>query len=143
MVRVTFRDWLEEELKDAEFRAEYERLEPGFEVAKLRTLRGLTQEELAQRVGTQQSSISRLESGQTEPSVSFLRRVVEALDGQLEIHAVPREHAVVVEQEEMSADSGTLDVRPGVDKDRCIAVDWTDWQVFGGTPTPTRERVPA
>ena len=78
---IKFDDWLAEEMQDKEFRAEYERLGPGFEVARLRMLRGLTQAELAQRVGTHQSSISRLESGEREPSLSFLRRVVEALDG--------------------------------------------------------------
>ena len=61
-------------------------------------LRGLTQAELAQRVGTHQSSISRLESGEKEPSLSFLHRVVEALNGQVEVHIVPREKVISDEQ---------------------------------------------
>lgn len=85
---INFEEWLEEEMKDEEFRAEYERLGPGFEVAKLRMLRGLTQAELAERVGTHQSSISRLERGEGEPSLSFLRRVVTALDASVEIKIV-------------------------------------------------------
>lgn len=88
---IDFQDWLEEEMEDEEFRAEYERLGPGFEVAKLRMLRGLTQAELAQRVGTHQSSISRLERGEGEPSLSFLRRVVAALDASVEVRIVTKE----------------------------------------------------
>jgi DNA-binding XRE family transcriptional regulator len=82
---INFEEWLEEEMEDEEFRAEYERLGPGFEVARLRMLRGLTLAELAQRVGTHQSSISRLERGESDPSLSFLRRVAEALDASVEV----------------------------------------------------------
>jgi transcriptional regulator with XRE-family HTH domain len=82
---IRFEDWLEERLTDPEFRAEWEASEPGFQVALLRIRRGLTQAQLAERVGTTQSSIARLESGRTEPRLSFLRRVVEALGGHLTI----------------------------------------------------------
>lgn len=99
---IQFGDWFAEEMQDEEFRAEYERLGPGFEVAQLRMLRGLTQAELAQRVGTHQSSISRLESGEKEPSLSFLHRVVEALNGQVEVHIVPREKAILDKQEDVT-----------------------------------------
>ncbi len=44
-----------------------------------------SQKELAERVSTQQSSIARLESGKMQPRLSFLRRIVKALDGKLEI----------------------------------------------------------
>lgn len=96
---IEFDDWLAEEMQDEEFRAEYERLGPGFEVARLRMLRGLTQAELAQRVGTHQSSISRLESGEKEPSLSFLHRVVEALNGRVEVHVMARVKAKSGQQE--------------------------------------------
>jgi len=82
---VRFEDWLEKELQDPEFRAAYEALEPAYQVARLRILRGLTQEQLAEMVGTKQPSIARLESGKTAPRLDFLRRVVEALGGKLTI----------------------------------------------------------
>jgi len=94
----TFDEWLAGRLEDEEFRAEYARLQPAFDVARLRMKRGLTQAELARLVGTRQSSISRLESGKREPSLSFLRRVVEALGGRLEVAIVAEEEAVAVEQ---------------------------------------------
>jgi transcriptional regulator with XRE-family HTH domain len=108
---VKFEDWLVEEMEDEAFRTEYERLGPGFEVARLRMMRGLTQQELAERVGTHQSSISRLESGEREPSLSFLRRVVDALNGHLEVRIRAREEVAVVEE----TDAATVT---------------TDWQFF-------------
>ena len=92
----TFDGWLAEQLEEDAFRAEYEALRPGFEVARLRIQRGLTQAELARRAGTRQSSISRLESGGSEPSLSFLRRVVQALGGRVEVRVLPCEDAASV-----------------------------------------------
>jgi transcriptional regulator with XRE-family HTH domain len=82
---IRFDDWLDEQMQDPAFRAAMEELEPAYQVARLRIVRGLTQKELAKLVGTRQSSISRLESGKAQPSISFLRRVIEALGGRLVI----------------------------------------------------------
>lgn len=90
---IRFEDWEAEQMRDPEFRAAAEELEPAYQVARLRIIRGLTQEELAEKVGTKQSCIARLENGKRPPSLSFLRRVVEALDGDLEVHIAPREAA--------------------------------------------------
>ena len=90
---IRFADWLKERMVDPGFRAKWEASESAYQVTRLRIMRGLTQERLAELVGTKQSSISRLESGQTEPRLSFLRRVVEALDGQLVVRITPREEA--------------------------------------------------
>jgi DNA-binding XRE family transcriptional regulator len=88
---VRFEDWEAEQMKDPEFRAAVEELGPAHQVACLRIMRGLTQEQLAELVGTKQPSIARLESGRTEPRLSFLRQVVEALGGHLEVRIVPSE----------------------------------------------------
>ena len=88
---IRFEDWQARQMQDLDFRAAAQDLEPAYQVARLRMLRGLTQEELAQKVGTKQPSIARLESGRTEPKISFLRRVVEALGGCLEVWVVPFE----------------------------------------------------
>jgi len=82
---VRFEDWEAKKLQDPKFQSAVEELEPAYQITRLRILRGLTQAELARRVGTKQSSIARLESGRTEPSLSFLRRTVEALGGHLEV----------------------------------------------------------
>jgi ribosome-binding protein aMBF1 (putative translation factor) len=75
--------------RSPEYRAEEERLRPTREVAKqviqLRTRAGISQEELARRVGTSKSAIARLESGRHQTTVETLRRVAEALGARLVI----------------------------------------------------------
>jgi DNA-binding XRE family transcriptional regulator len=82
-----------EQLKDPEFEREYQALGPEFEVIEqilaLRIKRGLTQRQLAERVGTQQPSIARLERRRGATDLNFLRRVAQALDARLEIRLVP------------------------------------------------------
>jgi len=88
-----FDEYVAEQMKDPSFRAEYEALEEEFtfirRLIELRLQKGLTQAELAERVGTHQPSISRLEHGQLG-SFEFLRRVAEALDAQVEIRLAPK-----------------------------------------------------
>ncbi len=86
-----FEDVLEELLRDPETRAAYEALEPAYQVACRRIEQGLTQEELAGRVGTKQPSIARLEAGRREPSLSYLRRVAAALGCRLDVRLVPQD----------------------------------------------------
>lgn len=69
---------------DPDFRAALERLEPFETIARFVILRrgelGLTQEQLAQRMGTSHSAISRIERGQHSTSVGTLQRLAEALE---------------------------------------------------------------
>ena len=81
--------WLKDELKDPAFKAEFDRQQPEFAVINAiidaRVKRGVTQEELAQKIGTKQSVISRLENGRANPSVAFLKKLAQALNSHLEI----------------------------------------------------------
>jgi len=74
--------------RSAAYRATQERLRPFEELARFVIMRraqlGLTQQEVAERMGTTKSVISRIESGQHRTSTDTLRRLAEALDG----HAV-------------------------------------------------------
>ena len=85
----TFDDMLEKQMKDEEFKKEYERLQLRYEVISqlidARKEQNLSQAELAKRVGTQKSNISRLESGNYNPSLDFLIKVVHCLGKDLEI----------------------------------------------------------
>jgi DNA-binding XRE family transcriptional regulator len=83
-----FEDWETEKNKDPEFIAAAEKLEPGYQIARLRILRGLTQTQLAEMVGTRQPSIARLENGSSLPSISFLQKVAAALDAKIEVKLV-------------------------------------------------------
>jgi ribosome-binding protein aMBF1 (putative translation factor) len=70
--------------KDPGYRAAHERLAPYEAIARFVIMRraelGLTQEQLAERMGTSHSAISRIESGQHRTSVSTLERVAHALE---------------------------------------------------------------
>lgn len=84
--------WKNRALKNSRFKAEYDKLQPEFAVIRAiiraRADRGITQKELASRVGTKQSVISRLESGRANPSVNFLKKLATALNSHLEINFV-------------------------------------------------------
>ena len=88
---INFKDLLSNELKDNNFKKEYDSLEEEFNLAKevmlLRKTNNLTQKELAQLAGTSQPAIARLESGNYKNlSLSFIRKVAEALGAIPEIH---------------------------------------------------------
>jgi len=69
--------------QSAEYRAERQRLafwaDIAAQVILFRTRNGLSQAELAKRIGTSYSAVSRLESGQHAASGETLRRVADAL----------------------------------------------------------------
>lgn len=73
---------IKKSLEDAEFKAEYERLAPYEELARIviarRAFLGLTQAELAARMGTTASAISRIESGQHATSPQTLKKLGDA-----------------------------------------------------------------
>ena len=79
----------QELLKDPETYKEYKQLEPKYEIInqiiKARIEQDLTQEELARRIGTRQSNISRLESGEYNPSLQFLKKIASGLGKELHI----------------------------------------------------------
>ena len=83
-----FEDWEAEKIKDPDFLAAAKELEPGYQIARLRMLRGLTQAQLAEMVGTRQPSIARLENGTSAPSLSFLTKIAEALGAKVEIKLI-------------------------------------------------------
>ena len=96
MNSVKYEDFLEGQLSDEEFRNEYNEIEEQFtiamEVIALRQKHNLTQKELAERVGTSQPAIARLESGNYRNlSLSFLRRIAQALNAVPEVHIRSRE----------------------------------------------------
>ena len=92
-------------MRDPEFRAAAQALEPAYQVTRLRLKKGLTQKQLAKLVGTRQSSIARLESGKQPPSLSFLHKVVEALGGRLEVHIIAEGEVISLCQETVEIES--------------------------------------
>lgn len=76
---------------DPEFQKEYDALRPEFRLARelieARTAAGLSQREVAHRMGTRQPAIARMESGRRS-SLRSLERYAEAVGRKLEIHLV-------------------------------------------------------
>ena len=96
MKSVPFESFREKQLKKPELKREYDALEKEFvlarEIIELRKRQNLTQKQLAERIGTSQPAIARLESGSYENlSLSFLRRVADALGAIPEIHLKQKE----------------------------------------------------
>lgn len=87
-----FNDFLKEQLKDPEIKAEYKALEPEFAIIQAmidaRKLKGITQKELSERTGIAQGDISKLENGNGNPSIKTLQRLATAMDMSLKIEFV-------------------------------------------------------
>ncbi len=93
MKMTNFDDFLNEQLKDEEFRKEYEALEPEFAIIQAlidaRNEAGITQTELSKRTGIAQTDISKLERGNGNPSLKTLKRLAEGLGMTLELKFKP------------------------------------------------------
>ena len=85
-------DWAthrKELLKNSQFGEALKETRPEYEIARAfilaRIKYRLTQKELAKKLKTQQSVVSRVENAQTTASISFLKRFAHALGGKVEI----------------------------------------------------------
>lgn len=59
---------------------ERERLDFAVQLTELRKSRGLTQKELAEKIGKPQSTISRIETGEMNPTIELVIEIVNGLD---------------------------------------------------------------
>ena len=76
-------------LKNPKLKKLYEESQPEYEIARAiiraRIVQKITQEELAKKMNTTQSVISRVEQAKTSPSLSFLKRLAAALNTTLQV----------------------------------------------------------
>lgn len=91
---VTFDDWLKKQLKSKSFRKHYEQcklaVEIGHAITALRAQRRMSQSELAERMGTKQQTISRLESGEYEGyTLKTLMKLADATKTELVVQFKP------------------------------------------------------
>lgn len=88
----TFNEFLTEQLKDPEFKAEWEALQPQKAIIQAmidaRKEAGITQKQLAERTGINQGDISRLENGSANPSIKTLQRLADGMGMKLEVKFV-------------------------------------------------------
>ena len=90
----TFNEMLSEEMKNDEFRKEYEAIQPELDVIRAmvdaRNSVNMTQKELSERTGISQADISKIENGTRNPSLNLLKRLAEGMGMTLKIEFVPK-----------------------------------------------------
>ena len=88
-----YSDFLAEQLNDPEVKAEYDALEPEFAIIQAmidaRKSSGLTQKQLSERTGIAQADISKLESGNANPSLKTLQRLAAGMGMKITIEFQP------------------------------------------------------
>ena len=86
-------DYLQEQLKDPEFKKEWDDIQPEMDVIRAmidaRIEQNLTQKDLAARTGIDQADISKLENGTRNPSLKLLKKLASGLGMRLKIEFVP------------------------------------------------------
>ena len=103
-MRNTLKDFKARALARPDVRREYEGLKEEFEILdeilKARAEAGVTQAELAARIGTTQSAIARLETamGKHSPSIGTLKRYASALGYRLQVRLVKEQGLTAVEE---------------------------------------------
>ncbi len=84
-----FDDFLAEQLKDPEFKKEWDRLEPAYQaqraLIRARIDLKMSQRQLAKKAKTTQAVISRIENMTVSPSIGLLQRIAEAFGKNLQI----------------------------------------------------------
>jgi ribosome-binding protein aMBF1 (putative translation factor) len=89
MKYLTFEQHKKELLRDPDVRREYERLGPEYDLIesmiKKRIEKKMSQADLARKMGTKQSAISRVESGTANPSLRFMQKIADAFGSTLSI----------------------------------------------------------
>ena len=91
----TLNEMLSEEMKNDEFRKEYEAIQPELDVIRAmvdaRNSVNMTQKELSERTGISQADISKIENGTRNPSVNLLKRLAEGMGMSLKIEFIPKQ----------------------------------------------------
>ena len=89
-----FKSYLQEQLKDSEFQKEWINLEPEFNTIQAlidaRKQKHLTQKQLAERTGIDQADISKIETGNANPSLQMLKRLADGMDMILKLEFIPK-----------------------------------------------------
>lgn len=90
----TLNEMLSEEMKNDEFRKEYEAIQPELDVIRAmvdaRNSVNMTQKELSERTGISQADISKIENGTRNSSLNLLKRLAEGMGMTLKIEFVPK-----------------------------------------------------
>ena len=89
----SFRDTLKEQLKDPDFKKEYDSLEAEYQVINAiiyaRKTTKITQKQLSEKTGIAQSDISKIENGNGNPSLKTIERLARGMGMNVKVEFVP------------------------------------------------------
>lgn len=89
---IKFEDYLRVQLKNTTFKKQYEKygkqLEIAYKILQLRKKAGISQIELANKIGTTQSNVARFETGGQNFTTGMLVKIATALDKDLKVEFV-------------------------------------------------------
>jgi len=90
--KIDFRKYLGEQLKNPKIKKHYDeygkQLEIAYQILQLRKKAGLSQNELAQKIGTKQSNIARMENGEQNFTTAMLQKVASVFKRNLRVEFV-------------------------------------------------------
>jgi transcriptional regulator with XRE-family HTH domain len=133
---------LSERFKNKNFEKEYHRTATFFRLASellmLRKKRGITQKQLAEKVGTVQAVVSRLENASVKASLETIVKLAEALDAVVDVRLIPLEE-VRKDTEDPSEENAQLqqDAERGIvyfhaDQTKQENSKWINAEAFSG-----------
>ena len=92
---MNLKEYKESRMKDPDFAKAYEEIQPEMSIIRAiidaRISKNMTQKELSQKTGIDQTEISRIENGTRNPSIKLLQRLADGMDMVLNISFTPKE----------------------------------------------------
>ena len=89
---MTLQEYKKQKMQNPDFSAAYDEIQPEMDIIRaIIDARIMTQKELSERTGINQTEISRLENGSRNPSIKLLQRLAEGMGMTLKVSFVPRQ----------------------------------------------------
>ena len=92
---MTLQEYKKQKMQNPDFSAAYDEIQPEMDIIRAiidaRISQNMTQKELSERTGINQTEISRLENGSRNPSIKLLQRLAEGMGMTLKVSFVPRQ----------------------------------------------------
>lgn len=92
-------EWLDEELKDPEFKRLYDessiKWHVAMQIVEARQKANMTQGELARQIGDRQQNVSRIESGEQNITIGTLNKIAKAVGGQLVVEIIESKPGII------------------------------------------------
>ena len=99
---MTLKEYKEKRMKDPEFKAAYDEIQPEMNVIRAmidaRISQNMSQKDLSEKTGIAQTEISKLENGTRNPSIKLLQRLADGMGMVLTVTFTPKEPAMMTKK---------------------------------------------